>query len=135
MITKEQAVEMGSKWGNTTLYHATLRNSDGSALRARVNGKCKVWVRRPVDFSLPMKHGLRECFYLTQDNASEWLTEDPTEAQRQAEFRAKQITTMAKRANISPETPLPVLHDALIDAGEDGLAQIVGAWMNIDARN
>jgi len=61
-----------------TLYHKTLRNSDGSAVRCRVNGKCKTWVTRPHDFRLPVKHGLYQCFYITPDNAKDWLLYDVT---------------------------------------------------------
>ena len=55
-------------------HHKTLKNADGTPLRARVNGKCKTWKTRPTEFQLPMKHGLRECFYINQWNANEWET-------------------------------------------------------------
>jgi hypothetical protein len=54
------------------LHHTTATNSDGTPLRARVNGAVKTWKTRPGEFSVPMKHGLRSCFYLTQDNAEDW---------------------------------------------------------------
>ncbi len=61
---------------NTTIpmnfEHKTLKNSDGSRLRARQNGKLKLWKTRPTEFHLPCKHGLKTCFYITQDNAHEW---------------------------------------------------------------
>lgn len=98
MITKEQAIELGNGWGRTTLYHYRMRNRDGSALRARVNGKCKVWKRDPKRFRLPIKHGLRDCGYITNRNAHEWFTFDPTEL------------------NL-PDAPAGVLHDAALDAG------------------
>ncbi len=31
----------------TTIYHVTLTNSDGSALRAMVNGRVRLWKRSP----------------------------------------------------------------------------------------
>jgi hypothetical protein len=64
------------------IYHARLRNSDGSAVRARCKGKVKTWKRRPGEFQVPMKHGLRDCFYLTPNGAqpvADWRLEDPTE--------------------------------------------------------
>lgn len=133
MITREQAIEFGSSWGRTELYHSTLRNSDGSAVRARVNGKCKVWKTRPTEFQLPMKHGLRDCFYLTQRNASEWLTIDPTEEPRRKAFIAKRLPGVAARAGLTPDAPLPILHDALVDKGEDSLAQLVAIWIKQEA--
>lgn len=73
MLTREQCVQLGNEWGHATLYHGRLRNSDGSPLRCRVNGRCKVWKTRPTEFQLPCKHGLRDCFYITQNNAHEWF--------------------------------------------------------------
>lgn len=69
MITKEQAVNSSYR---DEFLHKTLKNADGSAVRCRVNGKCKVWKTRPDDFRLPVKYGLRECFYITPANADEW---------------------------------------------------------------
>lgn len=54
------------------LHHVTLRNADGTPLRCRVNGRLQTWKTRPGDFKLPVKHGLRDCFYITQANAHEW---------------------------------------------------------------
>lgn len=56
----------------TVVHHKTLRNSDGSALRARVNGKPRLWKRQPDYFEMPMKHGLKHFFYITPHNIDEW---------------------------------------------------------------
>jgi len=69
MITKQLAETL--KHGQI-LHHITLKNADKSPLRARVNGKLKTWKTRPNEFSLPMKHGLKTCFYITQASANEW---------------------------------------------------------------
>jgi len=53
-------------------HHKTAKNADGTPVRARVNGKCKTWKTRPDDFRLPVKYGLRDCFYLTPENAADW---------------------------------------------------------------
>jgi len=68
MITRQQAI-----WfkGNT-LYHTTLRNVDGTPQRWKVNGEIKLWKTRPYDFSVPIKHGLRDFSYLTHVNAYEF---------------------------------------------------------------
>ena len=63
-----------------TLYHKTKRNRDGSPLRARVNGKVKTWKTRPEDFRVPMKYGLRDCFYITPTNAIDWTTNETVAA-------------------------------------------------------
>ena len=57
---------------NSELWHRTARNADGSPVRCRANGKVKLWKTRPNEFRLPVKYGLRECFYLTHRNAAEW---------------------------------------------------------------
>jgi hypothetical protein len=96
MITREQAITLGQAGG--TLYHYLARNADKTAVRVRVNGKCKVWKRDPNRFQLPVKHGLKRCFYIDPTNAHEWFTFDPTELKL-------------------PGAPANVLHDAAIDAG------------------
>jgi hypothetical protein len=58
------------------IYHKTLKNADGSAMRARVNGKTKFWKTRPNDFKTPMKYGMYNCFYLTPSNQYEWQVND-----------------------------------------------------------
>lgn len=52
--------------------HVTLKNADGTALRARATGKCQTRKTRPNEFKLPVKHGLRDSFYITQETAHEW---------------------------------------------------------------
>lgn len=76
-MTKTDAVNSTYR---QVFYHVTERNADGSAVRARVNGRCKTWVTRPTEFRLPVKYGLRHCFYITQENMGAWALTDPTEA-------------------------------------------------------
>ena len=70
MITKTQALTVH------TVYHATKRNADGSPVRARANGSCKVWKTRPAEFRLPIKNGLYNYGYLDNDNADEWYASE-----------------------------------------------------------
>jgi len=69
MITKQIAERLSP---GTILHHRTMKGSDGSPVRCRVNGRCKTWVTRPDEFRLPVKYGLYQCFYITLDNAAEW---------------------------------------------------------------
>lgn len=69
MLTKQMCVNATH---GTTFHHTRGRNADGSPTRCRVMGKCKTWVTRPNEFKLPVKYGMRQCFYITQDNADEW---------------------------------------------------------------
>lgn len=73
MITKEQAMRFEYR---KELWHKTAKNSDGTPTRCRVNGQCKTWKTRPEDFRLPVKHGLKECFYIDNSNADQWY--DPS---------------------------------------------------------
>lgn len=52
--------------------HVTKTNADGSPVRARATGQCQVWKTRPDAFKLPVKHGLRDSFYITEANADQW---------------------------------------------------------------
>ena len=70
MITKEIAQRL---YTGQVLYHKGLTNKDGSPVRARVNGAVKFWKRSPERFQIPMKYGLKECFYITNsENADNW---------------------------------------------------------------
>jgi hypothetical protein len=69
MITKEMAVAATYR---QEFQHKTLKNADKTPVRCRVNGKCKTWKTQPENFQLPVKHGLKTCFYITPANANEW---------------------------------------------------------------
>ena len=56
----------------TNFEHVTATNADGTPLRARRNGKTKVWKTRPNEFRIPAKHGLYDYFAIDQDNAPYW---------------------------------------------------------------
>lgn len=62
---------LGGYYIGKVLNHKTLKNKDGSPLRARINGKIKTWVRNN-NFRIPMKYGLKEYFYIDQNNWMEW---------------------------------------------------------------
>jgi hypothetical protein len=48
--------------------HSTLKNSDGTPMRYKRNGKNKLWKTRPNEFQIPVKRGLREYGYITHEN-------------------------------------------------------------------
>lgn len=70
MITKDIATALSH---GKILHSVTLKNADGTPTRARVNGKCKTWKTRVDEFSLPVKHGLKTCFYIDNTNAQHWI--------------------------------------------------------------
>lgn len=63
-ITLSQAKKL--KHGQT-LYHLAFKNADGTAQRWRVNGKVKTWKTQPNRVQVPIKHGLYNYDYLTED--------------------------------------------------------------------
>lgn len=79
MITKEIALSLNI---GQTLFHLSRKTSDGSRVRARVNGKVKTWKTKPNDFRIPMKYGFNSCFYIGNKeysgwaNPNDWTTED-----------------------------------------------------------
>jgi len=69
MITKQIATTLSHR---AILHHTHYKDAGGSPARCRVNGKCKTWKTRPEDFRLPVKYGLRTCFYITPADAANW---------------------------------------------------------------
>ena len=59
-------------WPISEFWHRSQRNADGTPVRCRVNGKLKTWKTRPGSFRLPVKHGIKRCFYLTPENITHW---------------------------------------------------------------
>lgn len=53
-------------------WHRTMKNANGTPLRARKTGMLKTWKTRPMEFKLPVKHGLRDSGYITHENCHEW---------------------------------------------------------------
>lgn len=66
MLTREQAMNARH------FEHVTLRNANGTPLRARRNGKTQTWKTRPEAFRLPIKHGLYTYGDITEANMADW---------------------------------------------------------------
>jgi hypothetical protein len=62
--------------GYLSFEHKTMKNRDKSPLRARANGKIQTWKTRPGQFRLPVKYGLKTCFYIEDSiylsNKDDW---------------------------------------------------------------
>lgn len=73
MITKDQAItERYFHFTHPTLcvVHTGPRGGKTCKIEIwRANGKCKTWKTRPDEFSLPLKRGMYEYSYLTNENA------------------------------------------------------------------
>lgn len=63
-ITKSIALTLGS---GQEIHSNTLKNADGTCQRWRVNGQCKIWVRQQHSFCIPIKRGLNQYSYLTDE--------------------------------------------------------------------
>ena len=82
MITKEQAMtctrfkQIAAYYDFIIKYDSNLRpykfyNPNKTApvdINWRANGKCKTWKRSPERFQLPIKHGLYNYSYITEEN-------------------------------------------------------------------
>ena len=58
---------------NMKFEHVNLKNADGTPVRCRQTGKLKTWKRDRDRFKLPVKHGLRNCFYIDNNNCHNWV--------------------------------------------------------------
>jgi hypothetical protein len=68
MITKEQAMTLTRfREVQSTSINPPL-NTHSKKRKWRVNGKCKTWKTRPLEFKLPVKYGLYNYGYITHDN-------------------------------------------------------------------
>ena len=79
MVTKEQAIQAGESFGRIEFHYGECKRFIGprGGVRQyietwRVNGKCKIWVTKPEDFYLPIKHGLRDYGSINNFNCSEF---------------------------------------------------------------
>lgn len=112
MLTYDDALKASEFW------HMTERNADGTAVRARRNGRTKVWKTRPGAFNVPVKYGLKQCFNITESHAHNWCTREKWEAEHvlfadiqldattvsPASVRLQQLV-LAKRAFAQDPTP------------------------------
>lgn len=62
---------------NQVIYHRRLKNVDGSAQRFVVKGKPKTWKTRPKEVRVPLKRGMYEYGYLTENNLGEFTLKEP----------------------------------------------------------
>ena len=58
MITLDDALNSHEFW------HMELTNKDGTPVRCRKNGGVKTWATKPGLWRVPVKHGLKETFYI-----------------------------------------------------------------------
>jgi len=78
MVTKEQALNIRNERLHYTGRHECTRTVGPrggiteSITQCRPNGQCKTWKTRPAEFQLPVKYGLYEYAYLTQDNTGDF---------------------------------------------------------------
>jgi len=68
-ITLEQAKALKN---GDHIHHNTATNADGTPQRFRISGKPKTWKTRPNEVKVPIKRGMYENGYLTEDNIAEF---------------------------------------------------------------
>jgi len=69
-VTRRNAVKFNK------FEHKTLKNADGTRVRARRNGKTKLWVTQPERFVIPCKYGMSQSVHIHENNAYEWEGEE-----------------------------------------------------------
>lgn len=74
MVTKEDCIRGGLFRYLQSTYKSRGRTNE--PIQVRSSGKCQTWKTRPNDFKLPVKYGMYESSYITQDNAALFITED-----------------------------------------------------------
>ena len=67
-VTKENAMSANEFYST----YLTNKDKNKTPLKVRRNGATKTWKTRPNEFKVPVKYGLYEYAYITQDNAHEW---------------------------------------------------------------
>jgi len=87
MIGKGQALKLRA---GAEIYQLGSENADGTPTRWRVSGKCKVWKRDLKRFKVPIKHGLYEHAYLTEEN-KELFTTSKSAAERKLKVGKKKV--------------------------------------------
>lgn len=71
-VTKGQAMEAR----NATMFLSKeYQNADGTPARYKRTGKTKEWKRQPERFSVPVKRGLKEYGYITEENVHRFTFE------------------------------------------------------------
>lgn len=119
MVSKAQALR-ASTFTSTCL---TNRAKKPELISVRASGACKTWKTRPDAFKVPIKYGLRESAYLTNENAHEWTCALPEIPAFRPEWRTDDVVRLSRlflecdytrRADTAS-----VLADALTDAGAD----------------
>jgi hypothetical protein len=93
MVTLSQAKNLSH---GQTLYIIGAFDSDGSPSRCRVSGAPKTWKRDAGRVQVPIKRGLRENGYLTENNLNDFTLERPnaiTKAESKA-LKSKQSREM-----------------------------------------
>ncbi len=70
-----QTVNFENAMSAQRFEHVSAKNADGTPVRARRNGKTRTWKTRPGLFQIPVKYGLKSCFYIDNfeyQNAGDW---------------------------------------------------------------
>lgn len=59
------------------MYAIGQYNADGTAMRAKVNGKVQTWKTRPDEVKIPYKRGMYEYGYVTERDLRNFTLKEP----------------------------------------------------------
>lgn len=91
MVTKQDCINGGLFRYLKATYKSRGRTNE--PIQVRSSGRCQTWKTRPDDFKLPVKYGMYESSYITQDNAPFFITE--AEYQQRGE-QAQAVSSVLK---------------------------------------
>ena len=80
-----------------TLYHVREKNSDGSALRVRVNGRVRTWRRSPGKIQIPTKYGMYDSHTIDERELGQWTLEEPERVVVKRERKKKESHREARQ--------------------------------------
>lgn len=133
MISKACAMAVSAGVVRGWFEHTRIGNTRGQKMQCRPNGKCKTWKRDPRRFKLPVKYGLKECFYFDSEypaSHSEWVHPEWEEAKGE---RNKALADPVFKALLTgwaqakDDSHLPIMADRAEELGFLLLARLLRA--------
>lgn len=71
-ITRENAEAVRTFYAHTADDRARAKPNTSRIISVRAMGAVKTWKTRPNDFRIPVKYGMYNSFYITQNNGGLW---------------------------------------------------------------
>lgn len=73
-LTRSEALKLRH---GQIVYTPGYYNADGTTQRWKVKGAVKTWVKSPGRFKVPIKHGMRDYWYIDETNVQGFTLIEP----------------------------------------------------------